>query len=515
MRRGLTIGGSAVRFDLAAGIVAATLLFALPVYLRIYADPGWILLLRLIVLLQVIPALAIAGIARALERRTRSREAYWTVVGTLTALAVLRIVQAQYQLGLEAFPLALRLLAYAALIAGALLAFRRWGSQLLSGYAQLWPVALLMTVVMVGQLVLAPRLPGVARTGAERQDTVLIIVWDELGRDVLLKDGRVDENWFPNFRAFADESLSIRNGTTNYGYTCNAIPSLLTGATQGRYACQNGFVISSSPNLMTDLASAYEISLYEEYLFECLAPRRGFECRGTSYLASAYPHLALTELAVPRSVRFAGLGEAVGLTASPYTVGAYREFVASLTGGHARGRAYFVHLLLPHSPYVLDEEGRAHGSPDTVFTAEPERDVRTQANYVRQVRYVDRLFGELIRQLRAEGLYDRTTLIVTADTGPRTEPDPGAELGSLQQNIPLFIRAPGISPGATDIEYQHLDFRATVLDVLQLPAVATEGWSVLDPGRPVTRERTFVREDSPYPYRFDPASGRWRRDPAP
>lgn len=515
MRQRLASGGSAVRFDLAAGFVAATLLLALPVYLRIYVDPGWALLLRLIVLLQVVPALAIAGIARALGRRTRLREVYWAAVGMVTALGVLRIVQAQYQLGLEAFPFALRLLAYGALIAVAVLAFRRWSDRLLSGFAQLWPVALLMTIVMVGQLVLAPRLPGVARAGPERQDTVLIIVWDELGRDVLLKDGAVDGERFPNFKAFADESLSVRNGTTNYGYTCNAVPSLLTGATQNRYACQNGFVISSSPNLMTDLASAYEISLYEEYLFECLAPRRGFECRGTSYLASAYPHLALTELAVPRSVRFAGLGEAVGLTASPYTIEAYREFVASLTVEHARGRAYFVHLLLPHSPYVLDEEGRTHGSPDTVFIAEPERDERAQANYVRQVRYVDRLFGELIQQLRARGLYDRTTLIVTSDTGPRTEPNPGVELGSLQQNIPLFIRAPGVSPGTTDVEYQHLDFRATVLDVLQLPAVATQGWSVLAPDRPASRERTFVREDSPYLYRFDPATNRWRGESTP
>lgn len=515
MRGGPAIGGSAFRFDLAAGFVAATLLFALPVYLRIYADPGWPLLIRLILLLQVIPGLAIAVIARTLGVRDRARASYWTAVGTVATLAVLRTVQAQYQLGLEEVALGLRLLAYGAFIAGAVLVFRRWRTRLLNGFAQLWPVALLITAVMVGQLVLAPRLPGVARSGADRQDTVVILVWDELGRDVLLKDGNVDGERFPNFKAFADESLFVRNGTTNYGYTCNAIPSLLTGTTQARYACQSGFVISSSPNLMTDLASEYEISLYEEYVFECLAPRPGFECRGTSYLAAAYPHLALTELAVPRSVRFAGLGEAVGLTASPYTVPAYREFVASLTRERARGRAYFVHLLLPHSPYVLDEYGRAHGSPDTVFTADHERDARTHVNYVRQVRYVDRLFGQLIQRLRAEGLYDRTTLIVTADTGPRTEPHAETELDSLQQNVPLFIRAPAVSPGLTDVDYQHLDFRATVLDVLGLPPAVTEGWSIRDPRRPQSRERTYVREDSPLTYRLDVGSGRWRRDPAP
>jgi arylsulfatase A-like enzyme len=60
------------------------------------------------------------------------------------------------------------------------------------------------------------------------------------------------------------------------------------------------------------------------------------------------------------------------------------------------------------------------------------------AGYVRQVQYVDRLFGTLTQHMRDEGTYDDTTIVVLADHGFRFG---GAERNPLQ--IPFIVKKAG------------------------------------------------------------------------
>ena len=87
----------------------------------------------------------------------------------------------------------------------------------------------------------------------------------------------------------------------------------------------------------------------------------------------------------------------------------------------------FVHFSVPHLPFVFDAAGYApplnplQTSPDT--------------QYVRQLRFVDRLFGELAGQMRREGTYERATIVLLADHGFRFG---GREANPLQ--IPFIAK---------------------------------------------------------------------------
>ena len=65
-----------------------------------------------------------------------------------------------------------------------------------------------------------------------------------------------------------------------------------------------------------------------------------------------------------------------------------------------------------------------------------------------QLRFTDRLLGELLRRLRTIGLYDQALLVVAADHGVSFRPDgprrnvTPANVGEIG-GVPLFVKAPG------------------------------------------------------------------------
>jgi hypothetical protein len=87
----------------------------------------------------------------------------------------------------------------------------------------------------------------------------------------------------------------------------------------------------------------------------------------------------------------------------------------------------FVHFSVPHLPFVFDEDGYNPGinplrtSPDD--------------GYRRQLRFVDRLLGELVADMEREDVFDRSTLVVLADHGFR--------FGGLEKDplhIPFIVK---------------------------------------------------------------------------
>jgi hypothetical protein len=90
----------------------------------------------------------------------------------------------------------------------------------------------------------------------------------------------------------------------------------------------------------------------------------------------------------------------------------------------------FVHFSIPHLPFVF---GAAGYDP-------PFNPLRTSPDdaYVAQIGYVDRLVGDLIKPMKQDGSFDRTTLIVFSDHGFRfggRETDPS--------HIPFIVKHPG------------------------------------------------------------------------
>jgi hypothetical protein len=164
-----------------------------------------------------------------------------------------------------------------------------------------------------------------------------------------------------------------------------------------------------------------------------------------------------------------------------------------------RGRVFFAHLLLPHSPYFLNADCSVildssqwqsrrldHNISTTIGT--PAYRQEAYVRYFEQVRCVMKRLDKLFTILEKQDMLDEATILVHSDHGSRiTVVDPVevrrdrfTPLDSVDSFSALFaIRAPGIKPGYDKslIALQNL-FAGTVLGV---PPPAVTGQVFLEP----------------------------------
>jgi arylsulfatase A-like enzyme len=149
-----------------------------------------------------------------------------------------------------------------------------------------------------------------------------------------------------------------------------------------------------------------------------------------------------------------------------------------------RGQRFFVflHYFDPHHPYLppdayvktYDEfcrnERGDFGSLNKLFTGDREARDRVLACLIRryddEIRFVDAQIGRLVRQLRDDGLLDRTLLVITADHGEEF-----LDHGSVLHAITLYeeqLRVPLIFVGGPTNERkgQRLAARVRLIDVM-------------------------------------------------
>lgn len=511
--------------EVALAFNAATLLFALPLYMRIFADPGLGMVARLLVLVQLMPTAAFAIVAAVLRRSLGARVAgvYWSILTAAAVLSLLRLIQLELfssaLVGVVWWQKALIGVGFAIPLIGAI-ALPRAREGLLALSRQVTPAVILVTLVFVLQFTTS-YLSGLGSgpSSPRRDDTVIFVIFDELGRDVLADDGGVDARRFPNLAAVAAEGAWFTDATTNYGVTCAAVPSLLTGRYITELDCMRTALSELEPSILSRLADAYRLSLYEEVLRDCHGSTSRYVCRGVPYFVARYPHIALAAHLIPPTIRTSFVSDALRGSHTPYALVMWDEFIADVGGGDQRGRAYFVHIAIPHSPFIFDETGQLHHSPAEYFTGRPEDEPVTYANYERQARLADRLFGQLVGVLRDRGIYAGATIVVTGDHGPWGPPTASGEISRLTPRVPLIIKSPSLTAGRLGVEYQHIDLAPTLVDLLRLePLPSTDGRSAFG-AETVPREKRFVNADhGANPFRASefttyvqrPADPQWR-----
>ncbi len=386
------------------------------------------------------------------------------------------------------------------------------------------PIAVAMVGIIPFQLATSEGLPdGYLRevTTVDPQnarDPLFVFVFDEMSFDLLADEtGKVDAAMFPNMAALAGESAWFTNATSNRYWSFQSIPMV------------------STP--IVGLRDSYNVRLYSQYLSVEATYKPGcgveYTCRGIQYLTdqrklhlSANVALRTLDNATPRRLfdgtRFLwgaavnGLGVAYPATDNEgfhiYTKALWNEFMGDVGRESSPGRAYFVHVFLPHYPEVFTPTGKALPSPLSDSRIEASRE---------QTVYVDTLVGEFVEKLRAEGLYDQSTIIITSDHGFRGDPPvpPMYDLQDHTTRIPLIIHSPRMPPMVSSVDYQHFDFEETLRDVLGLPPPANlDGVSAFSGRRP-ERDKIFRIQDPVAPpkwtmdYRYDPATGEWNLIP--
>jgi hypothetical protein len=98
----------------------------------------------------------------------------------------------------------------------------------------------------------------------------------------------------------------------------------------------------------------------------------------------------------------------------------------------------FVHFPCPHFPFIYDEEGRYAGP----FSGTVDNAYDIPA-YMRHLHYADVLAGEFLRELKAEGRFDRSMVIFTSDHSWRKDNRGGMMNADETRHVPMLVKFPG------------------------------------------------------------------------
>jgi len=349
-------------------------------------------------------------------------------------------------------------------------------------------------------------------TVPDLQGPVTVLVLDEFPLTALLRpDGTLNEVRYPNIAALAEESTWFRNASAELPTTYLSVPSVMSGMAA---STDDLPIYRDHPrNLLSLFGARYPINAYEPVTDLCPPDACGRPpgeplSQALSDASVVYRHRVL-----PGSMRdglpavdqgWGSFGGGVGDDGEDGATGQGGTTVVTTSSGEAdpmgqgdgvteadKGRVgqagvlmrqvrsvsgapsiNFVHVLLPHHPYELTPWGVV--STDTWLPRKmPEPGdpnferafAEVYAMQAMQVGAVDRMIGEIVGHLKATGAWDTGTFVLTSDhgidvTAPRFSRSvrPDNEDGILR--IPLFIRAPGQTPG------EVRDEPATTLDVL-------------------------------------------------
>ena len=175
-------------------------------------------------------------------------------------------------------------------------------------------------------------------------------------------------------------------------------------------------------------------------------------------------------------------------------------------------------MLLPHVPYQYLPTGNVYPPPDPEIGRLPEQDTWTVATspvesgrqrHLLQAAYVDGLIGDLLDELRAQGIYDDATVVLTADHGISFTPGGpirGIEGQELTEElaadipwVPLFVKEPGQTEGVvSEANVLSIDVLPTIADILdvELP-FPVDGRSTLGPPRSTDAKPLYMSDVTP------------------
>lgn len=498
-----------------------------PALLVAHRTTGVEILLLVVTVSLILPA-GLVGLWASTRRLAGERPAQGIatgVIGLLTATGCAAPLTDRLELGT---PVAIA--AALALGVAAGVAYHRWrGARDLLAFASpavvVFPAFLLFATPVFD--LLRPDRAASVHGVAVPPTPVVMVVFDMLPVSALLaKDGDIDRQLFPAFARLADSSVWLRHGTTIEPATHRAIPALLTGQRARRQVIAT--YQSYPDNLFSLLGRPGRTHVFESVTQLCpptlcglrdgarpsrmtfavdLAVVMGHVVLPAGWRGSlppldeawvdfahreaaedAPPLLPTTE--VPERQRRAQRADV-----REDQEGRLEAFLADLPRGDG-GSLSYLHLNLPHSPFVFLADGRRYVPRSELRGLrlfEPEGYTRHQGvkrwvedpelvrlayqRLLLQVAFADRVLARIVVALEEAGLYDRALLVVTSDHGQTYRP--GRELRDMKdaetRHVPLFIKLSGQSARRV------LDEPATLLDVV--PTIAERlgvevGWEV-------------------------------------
>jgi hypothetical protein len=283
------------------------------------------------------------------------------------------------------------------------------------------------------------REPSAQRPAASACASVVAWLFDELSFSYLYQDDGTISPDFPAMREFAEAATNYMSVTSPERETLVAMPSLLA-AHQVRDVRVHADELAGADGLFgTARRLGFRTEMAGYYLPYCdLLGDLVDACQSLSFynVSTARPVFSLTApvgttlVLWPRQFPF-------GLLKNPPYAALQAALVERTEAFASRplndGPVFrFVHFSVPHFPFAFDRDG--YDPPLDTLRTEPDDD------YVRQLRFVDALFGRLVNEMRQRGSYDTTTIVLLADHGFRFG---GRERDPL--HIPFIVKRRGQS----------------------------------------------------------------------
>ncbi|HEX2374260.1 MAG TPA: sulfatase-like hydrolase/transferase [Actinomycetota bacterium] len=357
---------------------------------------------------------------------------------------------------------------------------------------------------------------------AGRQPPLVMILFDEFPLSSLLdSSGRIDRRVYPNFAELAGQATWYRNATGVAGYTPWAMPAMLTGNYPAKVKAPS--YTEYPDNMLTLFGRYYDLKVYETISQLCPPSR----CRSTAgnldrvglgavvgdsarvfkeivspYDATVDPASFIDQTAAEEAAPSGGQPLNPQFRFNQLRLNQPSRFNDFLAGLEDTGRPtmHFLHLLLPHAPWRYQPSGNEYNfkSFGRGFkidqTPAPVVELAHQRHLL-QVAYTDGLVGQVIDKLKAEGLWDKSLVVVGADHGEGWVP--GEKPRSLGRTnapdlmwVPQLIKAPGQDNGVVDDRnWEQVDLLPTIADLvgIQVP------WTM--EGRSQTGEPTRTRAE--------------------
>jgi hypothetical protein len=340
---------------------------------------------------------------------------------------------------------------------------------------------------------------------------VVMIVFDEFPLMSLLNSqGKIDPRVYPNFAEFAARSTWYRNATGVGGWTPYSVPAMLSG----RYPAGDRKSLAPSlgnypDNVFTLFGHHYNLEVFETVTELCPADKCG---------QTGSPS-ALTDLAEEMARVYKGIVWPVETPTDPAATAVDPDgptayfgnlkydqprrvdtFVRSIGSSDLQPSLYFLHLLLPHTPWRYLPDGRVYNAESLPIPERPRgvwpdaiQSVQQQRHLL-QVAYTDKLLGTVIDRLKRQGLWDTSLVVLTGDHGEGfTSGNQARVLGAGNAAdlmwVPMFLKAPGQTKGRVDDRnWEHVDLVPTLADMVGL----TVPWKVdgFAQNGPPRRQRT-------------------------
>jgi hypothetical protein len=345
-----------------------------------------------------------------------------------------------------------------------------------------------------------------------RNPPVVVLILDEFPITSLMDASRhVDAVRFPSFGALARTSTWYRNATTVHEHTTEAVPAIMTGQAPKQDALP--LAKDHPDSIFTLLATRYGMDVFESVTQICpesICARRtepfGSRMRSLADdLEVVYGHLVLPkplEARLPSvSNTWRGFNEESHgdgqAEHSPLVVRNPKQIDvevgrqmwqdqrflfdrwASGVAPAAKPTLHLLHVLMPHYPWRYLPNGKQYGASlgidglnGDVWTDDPWLVEQGWQRHLFQVGFTDRLLGDLMRRLQANGIWDRALVVVVADHGVSFVPGAhrrSVDAGNLPDiaSVPLFVKYPGERRARIDDKSADTtDVVPTIADVL-------------------------------------------------